>query len=87
MRKETELELAWLRRWSTTATMRARRSSGSGVGKTEKKEGRTATTSELYRAAKEARGRHVAAVSTPARSQGRPQARLERRRRNAGGVA
>ena len=37
-KKETELELAWLRRWSTTATMRAHRSSGGGVGKTEKEE-------------------------------------------------
>ena len=67
--------------------MPARQSSGGGVGKTEEEEGRTATTSELYRAAKEARGRHVAAVSAPARSQGWPQSRLERQRRNAGGVA
>jgi len=65
-KKEMELELAWLQRWSTTATMRARWSSGGGVGKTEEEEGRTATTSELYRTAKEARGRHVTAFSAPA---------------------
>ena len=64
----------------TTATMRAHRSSGGGVGKIEEEEGRTVTTFELYRAAKEARGRHIMAVSTLARSQGRPQARLEARR-------
>ena len=65
-KKETELELAWQQLWSTTATMRAHRSSGGSIRKTEEEEGRTATTSELYRAAKEAIGRHVAAVSMPA---------------------
>ena len=52
-----------------------------GDGKSRATKGRSATASELYRAAKGSRRRHAVAFTALARSQERPQARLEDRRR------
>ena len=69
-KKETELELAWRQRWSTTATMRARRSSGGDVGKTEER--------------KEERRRRLSFIGQP-RKQEEDTSRLSPRQREAKG--
>ena len=80
-KKEMELELSWLgwcRHYSDGASSPEL---SKGDRKSRAKKGRTATTSELYRAAKRARRRHIVAFSTPVQNQGRPQAHLEPSRR------
>ena len=54
-----------------------------GDGKNRATKGRSMTASELYRAAKRARRRHVVAFSVPAQSQTQPQVRLEPSRRSS----